>query len=125
VDLVVYEEEIESIQKEIEEHRQRIDEINANTSDLKERFDAARKAQQAYENEKRDIAAQIDEVQRAYKHFSEEKNSKEEAVKHYEKMLQDLVKNKEEEIDKQLVEKHQSVAVSVHVYFKLKANIST
>jgi chromosome segregation ATPase len=113
VDLVVFEEEIQVFERDIEGHQKRIEQINADTHDLKEQFDAAKGAMQEYEEKKKRLTEQIEEVQRAYKQYSEQKTEKEEAVKHYERMLSELCRSKEEEIDSKLADRQKCVAVSL------------
>lgn len=101
VDLMVFEDEIRGIESEIAEARTRIEAINANTSELKESFDRAKRELVEFEEENKRNSEKIDQVRSMYNNLETERDRHKEAIAHYKKFLEQEVP-KEREIEKNL-----------------------
>lgn len=112
VDLKVFEDEIESFDKEIEEGQAKIAQIEEESRELKDKFDKARLAMAQFEEEAKRHAEEYDKVKQLYNSLKENAQSHDNAVKHYKTMLTQLINEKEAPIDAKIKEMEENLNVN-------------
>jgi chromosome segregation ATPase len=110
VDLMIYEDLIQTFDNEIGEARKRIEEIETNSAELKERFDTARRKLDEYNQNNKQHVEKIQELKNQYNALDQDRTSHKEAVNYYKKMFDDH-SPKEKQIDEKLASEETELAV--------------
>lgn len=111
LDIAVFEDEINRLEKEIDEVKDQIKRIDEGSNDLRENFERAKEEFERLENEKKDIIKEANEAKTEYETSRQELTKSEDAVKYYKGLYNDILQK-----EVQINEKIKTEKISLKVY---------
>lgn len=115
LDIAVFEEEINRLEREISELEEKIKKIDEGSNDLRRNFEQAQESYNALDEEKTKIVQEVNDAKVEYEQSRQDLSKCEESIKYYREKFNEIVA-KEKVIEQKLGEER--IALEVCFFFK-------